>query len=228
MGKKVTTAELKAYISVADEYLIDEIETIIFAAIPNFPIVFHTISIAAFNAAIKLMQAKNFILIMPQSAISEFILVTNKSIEGSVSVPFGRHRLIDQIARELEVSQVEALSLLKLWKEGTLEKSKESELETITANAKEEWLICLKGALSKLSRNALLPNQIYIVGHSLESMLLGDWIKHERYSSETFLVDRFDITFLSQKNVADLFESKVPKEHVGAVMACLILFIRSL
>jgi len=82
--------------------------------------------------------------------------------------------------------------------------------------------------MATLGRTALLPSAVYMVGKSLESSLLAEWLSAEEYANQTFTIDKFKVLFFAQKDIHPFIESKVPNEFIGTVVGGCILFLRSL
>ncbi len=228
IGHKVTSALITAYVASSEQIIVDKIKEIIHLSFPNFEVHFHTISIALYSMVTRLMPNSNFILMLPEHKVTEFVLVSKKNIDASVSIPFGRHHLVESIAKDCDSNLFEAHSLLKLWREKKLSENKVATIDTALKNAKEEWFTLLRNAFVSLSKFSLLPSAIVVSGKTLESDILAEWTLQEEYSNQTFTLNKFSVLFLTRSSIDALYDSKIPKENVGTIAGSIVLFLRAL
>ncbi len=227
IGKKVLEVDVSFFSGSAQKKVVSKIEETILLSFPHTEIVFHTIPSSLYFVAKKILDKKDFILFIPEHEVSDILLIRNGRIEGTATVPYGKHRVVGTIASEMNLDIPHSFSIFRLWQEKKLEKDSSDKIDMIIDKARVEWNKLLSEGLWKLGSTVVLPRNIVVADNGIESKLMGEWILGETYSNATLTLDNFEVAFFTFDDVSKNLDSLIPTSRLNPLLGCLALFAHS-
>lgn len=163
-NKKIKTAELYAYISVAPMDLIKEIKRIAGENFDADNVHFHSSSFILFEKMRETFgREENFLIIDVGEEITEAMIVKNGFIKEISSFSKGGNFIVRRIASSLKITPEEASSYLKMHARNELIEDLKLKVENILKEAFFEWKKFLKEILDNFYRfEGPLPERIFM------------------------------------------------------------------
>lgn len=230
IGRKVSSLEYKGFVSVVEEDLYKQLTETISIFLPNFEIFVHTYSLSTFSVMSEYIKERDYILVLPEAHVIEMIHISNSSIESSVSVPYGKHYILELMMKRFDCSKTESYSILKLYRTNGLTDQKKSELLKLFAEAQHVFKELLGQAFQHLNKNILLPNTVIFADNGFETHLLAKWFLSEEYINQTFTTDGFKGLFFTHKDLEQFvtYHETVHNSSLETVLATSVLYIQML
>ncbi len=169
---------ITVFSSLGSKTVLNKLRDIFSAATHQEVVEFHSFAFALFSSLRDLLAGdKNFVIVDVGGGLTDLILVEQGVIVGSLSFPFGRRTLLNQLAATTTTVPAEIESRLKLWREGKLADAAALQLEQKLATLKNEWVDQLKTGLTALETKGLLPENFYLTDNDLLSQIFADWCR---------------------------------------------------
>ena len=163
-NKKIKTAELFAYISVAPRDLTEEIKRLAKENLGTDAVHFHTSSFILFEKMRETFgQEENFLIVDVGEEITEAVIVKNGFIKEISSFSKGNNFIIRRIISSLKITSEEAFSYLKMYNRNELIEDLRLKLENILKETLLEWKKSFKEILDNFYRfEGPLPEKIFM------------------------------------------------------------------
>lgn len=227
INKKVKEVEVSFFAGSAQKKIISKIEETILLSFPHTEIIFYTIPSSLYFVAKKILDKKDFILFIPEHEVSDIILIRDGKIEGTATIPYGKHRVVGAIASEMNIDIPHSFSIFRLWQEKKLEKEASDKIDSIIEKAQVECNTLISDGLWKLGSTVILPRNIVVADNGIESKLMGEWILGETYSNATLTLDNFEVAFFTFNDISKSLDSLIPTSRLNPLLGCLALFAHS-
>ena len=227
INKKVKEVEVSFFAGSAQKKIISKIEETILLSFPHTEIIFYTIPSSLYFVAKKILDKKDFILFIPEHEVSDILLIREGKIEGTATIPYGKHRVVGTIASEMNLDIPHSFSIFRLWQEKKLEKEASDKINIIIEKARVEWNTLLSDGLWKLGSTVVLPRNIVVADNGIESKLMGEWILGETYSNATLTLDNFEVAFFTFDDISKNLDALIPTSRLNPLLGCLALFAHS-
>ena len=165
-GKLAQEQEFTLYLSAVETNTVNTIRRVVNDVFGSHQIEFHTMPLLALIAVDNLISVdiNSYIIIDIGGEITEFILVRNKLIFDSFSVPLGVHEIIRTIAHDLKTSMAEGRSIYHSYQDATLGSIVKGKVEKSVSFVETKWRAYSKDIIKKISDKYILPVTVVIIG----------------------------------------------------------------
>jgi len=163
IGKKAREIEVTFFMSFISPDLKEKVENILHHAFNFKNIEYNSYALASWSAARDMFPAvQDFLFLDVSGEVTDVSLTANGIIEETVSFPFGRSALIRRVVDTLLVPPEVAVSLLLMYKTGSVEPKFAEKLKNCLEKATLEWFDSFVDMLKGLEKKYQIPKMIYI------------------------------------------------------------------
>lgn len=221
IGKTTSSLELCAYVEYAPEEIIDQIKSRIVRRTPHSRIYFTTSTFSAAETIKYFTNTKDFLLILPESEVTDLVVVRHGIIESTSSIPFGSATLARKLFNKESATIDEAISKTKRFLASDFGSDELEKLRNDIESVKNDFIKIFRDLLWKMNETVLLPQDLYIANSGVLAHFIKDWVEKEDYSNEAFTVEGFKVRIISGKEVAESLAieesvSSIPFETISA------------
>ncbi len=202
-GRKMKTLELSIFLSLSENKVLSHIKEVLHPFFSFKKIHFHSFPLAYFSTARDMFpQISDFLSVDIRGELTEVSLVQRGVLVETVSFPLGRHSLIRMFAEKLKFTPEVALSFLKLYISGKIERDMKLEMQKVVDLVEKDWRVTFDSALAEISTKTLIPNRIFVASDFDIGNLYASWIKTEKIDrlgiASDFHVEYIDETYFAK------------------------------
>ncbi len=226
-GRKMKSLELSIFLSLAENKVLAHIKEVLRPFFSFKKIHFHSFPLAYFSTARDMFpQIADFLSVDIRGELTEISLVQRGVLVETVSFPLGRHSLIRMFAEKLGFTPEVALSFLKLYVSGKVERAMKIQMQKVIELAEKDWRLTFDSALSEISTKTLIPNRIFVASDFDIGNLYAAWIKTEKIDRLGIASD-FHVEYIDEIYFAKALSWSRRSIH-DSFLALSILFINKI
>jgi len=224
-NKKAETLELAIAVSVAQKKILNSITNVVHSVFVAQPIEFNSFSFTAFDSLRDTMiHTESFLFIDVSGEITDVSLIKDNIIRESSSFPMGKNNVIREVTKELNIGEAEAVSMISMYHDGTLQKDKEEKIAQILIGIEQKWISSFQNALLKLSDTFSIPSSVFFTSDQSVGHLFSSLIHKEEFSQFTMTDEMFSVIYVDHIFLKDfvVFSRKVERDPfliLGALFA---------
>lgn len=191
-GKTARSVKSYIYLSMGAEKAMELAKKEIANFFVNTPLRFATSSLVVFKVLNDIISNKEgFLIIDIGGETTEINLIRNNAPEQSASFPKGTNLLFRKVAVALNTFLQEASSVVKAYSRGhrTLESS--DKIAAAIKDSIREWRDYLKNSLAVMSKENLLPQNVFVVGDDPVCNFFSSFLENSELSEFTVLKKPF-------------------------------------
>jgi cell division ATPase FtsA len=201
-GKKATEVDIALFMSIAPSNLLDGIEDVVSKHFFFEYIKFHSFALVSFSVIRDIHERiKDFVLLDITAEVTDVSIVKRGAVLETGSFPLGQNFLIRAATKSLKTVPHEAVSSLKRYLRGDINKERASTLEKILAKAKEKWLKSFQDILVKLSAESYIPKTVFFMTDDDLAPWFTEVIKSERFVQYTLSDEPFVVNFIDSSSL---------------------------
>ena len=194
MKKVVNHLELSVFLSFSKTENIQTIKQMILSHFHIRDTSVHSQSLAAFSAVRDAWKdLKNFVIADVTSVLTELVIVRGDTMAEAASFPNGKQFIVKELGKKLNTNPEVSQSLLRLYKEDTLDEKLKQRFETALDDIRKDWLQPFTKALGEMTSGASLPSRFILFAPRDATWLFSDFIKSEEYQQFTFSEGKFEV-----------------------------------
>ena len=224
-GKKATTADISIFLSYIPKDLFKKVVDMAHSTYHAKDTKAFSCALASFSAIRDSFHEENdFMFLDIGGELSDLTIVKGGLIIETGSFPLGGHFLIRALKTALSISTEEAVSLARIYEEGTVEHSFEQKLKPVMDQTSIDWARRFHVALTKISNGTILPMKLFVVIHNdfenFFTRALGEGLTS---ISETSMVP-MSVTFVAPDALKSsvVFDSSVEKDPFIAIVSAFV------
>lgn len=226
-GRKMRTLELSVFLSISENRILTHIKEVLHPFFSFKKIHFHSFPLAYFSTSRDIFpQISDFLAVDIRGELTEISLVQRGVLIETVSFPLGRHSLVRMFAEKLSFTPEVALSFLKLYTSGKIERSMKLQIQDVINLAEKDWRVTFDAALSEISTKTLIPNKIFVATDFDIGSLYASWIKSEKINRLGIASD-FHVEYIDDGYFSKVLSWNKRAQH-DAFLALSILFINKI
>ncbi len=202
-NKKAKTLEASLLISVASDKILNHITKSIQKVflIPKIEFISFASAVTDSLRDINIDES-DFLFMDISGELTDLSLVKDDVLLETVSFPIGRNNIIREVMNTLSVSKDEALSLILMYYDNTLEKTQHEKMENVFIKIERKWITLFQNVLFKLSGDFSIPSTVFFVSDKNMEKIFHDLISKEQFGQFTmtdkvFSVKPVNISFLA-------------------------------
>ena len=194
MKKTVNHLELSVFLSFSKAENIQTFKRMILSLFHISDTSVHSQSLAAFSAVRDAWKdLKNFVIADVTSVLTELVIVRGDTMAEAASFPNGKQFIIRELGKRLSTNPEVSQSLLRLYKENTLDEKLKQKFEGALDGIRQQWLQPFTKALGEMTSGASLPSRFILFAPRDATWLFSDFIKSEEYQQFTFSEGKFEV-----------------------------------
>jgi hypothetical protein len=202
-GQIASEVELYHYVSIGSERIIARFREVVQGFVHRAPIEFHSFPFALFSICRDHFGDQRYRLLIDIGAeVTEVLLLAEDILWESISFPAGHNGLIRELAKALNTVPEEALSALRIYRQGNQSQSMNGRMISGLANFQKIWTAYFRQTLEALSEQHLVPREIMAIGDPLVTALFLDWLKQGQYNEILGGNQSFNTTVLTATSLA--------------------------
>jgi len=205
IGKYAHVINASTYMSHGDGLIFDKIRTAIRSRFHSVEPTIHSFSFAVFTILRDIMHEENFIALDFGGEITDIVVVRGTVMDKTISIPFGRNVILRQMMKSMNVSMQIAESTLRLYNEGNLEQSKQSQVSEALASCKQRWDTLFLGTLENVTLVSLLPQTVHVMAEQYVMPIISSYIESDRYGKYVFVAEPFKVHRLNADALQSLY-----------------------
>lgn len=197
INQKATELEMPLFVSLSEEIFIKQVEEVIKKQFHFKSIKFCSFLMSSFTVGRDMfVNQDKFLLINIGGEITDISMVKKDVLRDSSSFPLGFNFLVRGLAKDLNISNDEARSLLHLYKDNHANNKTTQKLEDSISKLKKEWLQNFQTTLNNLSHDISVPSTVFITVNDLYALFFSEIIKTEQLNQYSLTDSKFRIIFL--------------------------------
>lgn len=224
-GKTAKEAELSFFMTLAPEYLLEELKTIA-GKYFNFRLShFHSFSLSSFSVIRDIYPDKeNFIYLDIHEELTDLSMVKENIFVENASFPLGKNFFIRRISEKLNVSASEAQSLINLYGSDKCDQTTFKKVQTIIDATLKDWFNNFHTVLASFSLSMYVPRTIFMIVSDEFKIFLAEKLKEEKFSQFSMTEEPFDVIVMDSKSLCEYCKSdKDFKRDPFAELECVFL-----
>lgn len=194
---------MAVYVSMSPKRVLDAVGNIIIKHFHRRRVAVHSFPLVAFSAIRDIfVEAKDFLFLDISGEVTDVSIIRDDVLLETVSFPLGKNFLIRRIVNALNTVPEEAVSLLRIYMEGTADETTKRNIQTVLIAARNEWLKLFAEVLGTISKSLPLPHRVFFTADADVARWFSEAIQHESlrkyiFTDEPFQVTIFDTPILS-------------------------------
>jgi hypothetical protein len=229
--EKYTTnkADVSLFISKTSHDIPAKVESAIRKHFHFHNIQYHSFALVVFNALRDMQNTgRNFLAVDVGGEVTDIAVIKDDIILESVSFPIGKNTLFRTVSEELGMTPDLALSMIKMFGEGRLEKGQSLKVESLLSAFEKTWLKNFHTSLSEISQTMVIPKKVFLTASKNISGLFFNFIKKEKYSDFIPVQDNFVVIQLNEEQLHSVcsYDPKAAQDPFLALEAIFIDKIR--
>jgi hypothetical protein len=162
-GKKSKEIEVSIYKTKTTKTLEEKVKEEVSFFLPHVQVQLHSTTFVASRSLRAFNAKKEVLLILPDDEITELMHVSEESITGSVSIPYGPNSLLRGMAFNGKMSLKSLRTKLELFHEGTLDEEKKKDIEALMQKTTKEWKENIKEGLWGIKQHVGIFEEVHIL-----------------------------------------------------------------
>lgn len=201
-GHSTREATISLFVSTTSKDIPAKVESAIRKHFHFHTLQFHSFALVVFNALRDMQNTgRNFMAVDVGGEITDIAVIKDDIILETVSFPIGKNSLFRMAATELGSTPDLAVSMLKMYAEGRLDKTQALKMETVLASFETEWLKNFHTSLSDISKTMFIPKKIFLTSSKNVSGFFLKFIRKEKYGDFMPVQDNFAVTPLNEEQL---------------------------
>ncbi|MES3005509.1 MAG: hypothetical protein V4664_01030 [Patescibacteria group bacterium] len=194
LKKTAQHVEISVFLSFCRSKTVDKIKQTILSHLGVHETNIHSQSLAAFTAIKETWKdIPNYVLTDISSQLTELMIVRENSLAEAASFPLGKQFVISELGKRLNTNGEVSSSLLRLYKDNTIDQSLKTKVDEAIVSIRQEWLRPFTKALGEMSAGSSLPSRFILFSPKDTEWLFAGFIKSEEYQQFTFSEGKFEV-----------------------------------
>ncbi len=210
-GKKSKEIEVSIYKTKTPKDLEDKVKEELSFFLPHTQTQLHSTLFIASRSLRAFNAKKEVLLILPDEEITELIHVSEESITGSVSIPYGPNSLLRGMAFNGKLSPKSLQTKIELFHENKLDEEKTKTLLELMDKTTQEWKETIKEGLWGIKQHAGVFEEVHILQKNHVAKVLWKYLLADKEIQSYFEKD--NIHFWEESD----FRSSIRKKETSAI-----------
>ncbi len=225
LNKKANTINISVVQSFGEKRFINALQKNISTHLPYQRVHINTLALVSFVAIRDVLkEANDFLLLNVTGLVTEISLIKKNVLHETISVPIGFSKLLDLMQGDMRVSPAVAASLIKLYKQGNVEKGINEKIVKIISEFEKEWQQNLTSALTVLSGGVSLPTSSYLISQNQMESLFSNIFKREDLSQFSFGANSSNVRVVSALDFVEFIDFN--KKQLDSSLASIGIFVQ--
>jgi hypothetical protein len=207
IGKRTKYFSVSMVLGMSPKLISESIREVMRKGFHRNKVHFHTFVYTASIVVRDLfLSHDSFLLVDIGGEITDVAIVKNGVLQEAISFPYGKNSIIRRIAGARKISHPEALSLLVLSEEGTLEEGTHDELKKTIEEIRGKWISAFEKSLSHIATEFLLPDVVALTADDDMASFFEKSVSSETFIQYTLTERPFRIVTIDNKSLAPFVE----------------------
>lgn len=224
-GKKSKEIEISVFKTKTTKALEDKVKEELSFSFPHTQIQLHSTFFIASRSLRAFSTKKEVLLILPDEEVTELLHISEESITGSISIPYGPNSLLRGMAFNGKMSIKSLQTKIELLHENKLDESEQKNIYTLMEKTTKEWKETLKEGLWGIKQHVGVFEEVHILQKNYVAKVLWKYL----------LSDTEIMTYLSKDNIHFWEESdfrsqirKQTKSSIDIATLSTVFYLRNL
>ncbi len=205
LGKTINEAEIYLYIGVAPTVVLNKFSEAILRSFKNISVQYHSFPLAYYSVIRDSFPSKtDYLLIDVSGEVTDITMVRKGALLETVSFPQGRNFIFRKLGEVFRQSPESVRSLLSPTYRRNANDASSTKLKQTLQEAKKEWLNSLRGALTKLSRELYIPEEVFLTIDHDVAKIISSWVLDDSLTSLVLTHKKLTIIPTDYHNVVNL------------------------
>jgi hypothetical protein len=219
--KKTKDLELNLFLSVSNNYFIEDIKKIISKTFIQKPVFFHSFMLLAFSMVRDIMpHNNNFVFIEMGAEITDVCLVNDDTVYKIYTYPSGKNNIVRKVAEKTNNTYDTALALINMRCNGKCEEKAVEENEKAFDESVSEWTDGLYKIFTSLTSRGGISRDIFLFIDDDLVNLIGKKIKANKLKSFNMINNDFNINFINDNKLNNLVNKENYLKNDSSLKIC--------
>jgi cell division ATPase FtsA len=203
-AKKARLIEIALFTSQASRDVLDRINITVTKILNSFEkMQFHSFALIAFTVIRDVFQEENDFLFMDITGeVTDIALVRDDVILELASFPFGKHTLLRDVARSLDISTEEALSRIKVVESEKSDKAAFLQMRKALLKPQIDWLTSFQNTLTYFMESGIPPRTVFIMSDPDIQNIFARFVRAEQFTQFGAAKRKFHVIALDERLIS--------------------------
>ena len=213
-GQNASSIEVALFTANVAQEIGSRVQSIIRKTWINRKISFHSFALASFTVTRDLFpQDDNFILLDVTGEVTDIYFSKNGALIETCSLPYGKNSMLRDVARTLQTTVGESLSLIREYSAKNTTDDTAGKLRTALDMAGSKWASLFEAIISYVMQTETIPHTVFLMADSDIGTFFKDWIHKETTGRSSFGGQRCVTTYLDDKAIEHTVRYSGTKER---------------
>ncbi len=213
-GQNASRIEVALFTSSVAQEIGSRVQSVVRKTWMNRKISFHSFALASFMVTRDLFpKDDNFMLIDITGEVTDIFFSQNGVLIETCSTPYGKNSVLRDMARNMQTTPGEALSLLRQYTENNITKEASDKIAAALFATKTKWISYFETVLSYVTETETIPHTVYLMADPDVGPTFSKWLVKDDAGQRNSGEQHYQVTYLTEKMLNDRVSFKTAKER---------------